>query len=164
VAKVPATQLSLEYLRGIEFLVDKVEYSVPSKPFPKHHDMFNLFDIVAIGKRPNYAQDHSTYFIQTTSASNLHGRLGKMREHREVVHMCDSGGNLMQVHAWKKDKRGQYQLRVVDVSYDRMTQAVQYVDVTSGWPSIAEVRARVREQKETAPAKRESGRRPKRKS
>jgi hypothetical protein len=103
-SKMPCTQLSLEYLRKQGMKADVVERIIPSKPFPKKHDLFNLFDIIAIDTGESGRDHKCVRFIQTTSASNRASRRNKMEAEAAVMFALQAIGSPVSVelHSWSK--------------------------------------------------------------
>jgi hypothetical protein len=136
-SKCPATQLSLEYLRGMGYEVGIVERMIPSKPFPKKVDLFNIFDLVYVSKE-NF--NNHIGFVQTTSASNRSHRREKMKEHLSTMQALGFSGARVLVHSWKK-KQNRWEILVE--SFDGERSFV--VDLMS--PKMVDVRAGVRAEK-----------------
>ena len=73
-------------------------------------DLFGIIDVLAI------ANDGEIIAVQATSDSNVSKRNHKIQDsdaiaHLRVAHIC------IMVHGWKKDRRGHWKLREVDVSW-----------------------------------------------
>ena len=100
------TARSLKHLRGEGWLAEVVERFIPGANIRK--DLFGIGDVVAIkyGGPPN--------LIQVTSGSNVASRVKKIQEseHLPVLLAC---GWLVQVHGWRKNAKGRWTLRVVDI-------------------------------------------------
>ena len=86
------TARSLALVRKTGWLADVVEYY--NHYSRKRHDMFQLFDIVAV--RPGQIA-----FIQTTTKSNLSARRKKIKTHPDIdiVRKC---GAMLILHGWYK--------------------------------------------------------------
>jgi hypothetical protein len=86
------------------------------------HDMFNVFDLVAIAPE-------AIIGIQTTSTSNLSSRVKKLTQ--EYPHICRAwleAGGLVEVWGWKKmAKRGKdgrwWQLTVREITCDVLAES-----------------------------------------
>lgn len=100
-ARVPATQLSLEYLTGHGCRCAIVERSIASKPFPVKQDMFGLFDIVSVSLSPVEKVDRVS-FIQTTSYANLSSRRKKLEAEQELLSALIDAGIRIYLHGWEK--------------------------------------------------------------
>jgi hypothetical protein len=119
-AKVPATELSLEYLRGRGFIADVVERRIPMKPFPKTKDLFDFIDIVAVNDRTSSSDEWNcnamgVVFVQTTSATNKSARVHKM-EQPEIgakVFKVQHVGRI-ELHCWQKI-HGRYEVAVYNI-------------------------------------------------
>jgi len=142
-SRCPATQLSLEYLRLQNKVPWIVERLIPSKPFPKRVDLFNLFDLLYLD--PDLQQ---IGFVQTTSWTNRHSRKKKMEAGGEPFRVLWSMPSARtELHAWRKvDGRWEVFVWESRFSYTPFSQGdggmviLQSVQV----PTMAEARAMAR--------------------
>ena len=100
------TARSLAALRKDGWLVAVVEHTIP-KTFIKR-DLFGMWDLIGI-------RDGETMAIQVTSGSNVSARVRKI-EDNENLSACRKAGWLLVVHGWRKNIKGRWTLRVVDLS------------------------------------------------
>ena len=78
-------------------------------PFAKiRQDLFGFVDLLAI-------RQGETLAVQTTSGSNVSARVKKITEH-ENLPVVRKANWLVHVHGWRKDAKGKWQLRVIDIS------------------------------------------------
>lgn len=104
-AKCPATELTLEYLRALEKMPWSVERLIPSKPFPRKQDLYNIFDVVYLDGEHNQVG-----FVQTTSLANRSAREHKMIENAEVMYaLAMIPGAVTELFAWYRKKVGEQQ-------------------------------------------------------
>jgi hypothetical protein len=166
VAKCPATELCIEYFSGRGFICNResvVEKRVPipGVGFYTTRDLWNIIDLIAID-----TDNNQLHFIQTTSDTNRSSRRRKMEAEADVMFaLCAMRHNVVvELVTWKKI-RGKWEVKIEVPSIEYGPDQKDHVSLQEVYsPSMAQVRAlvRLREQKETAPAKRESRRRPKR--
>lgn len=105
-AKTSPTQRSLAVLREQGYTVAIVEHW---NPFARiRQDLFGFIDLLAL-------KDGETLAVQTTSYSNMSARVKKIAEH-ELVSVVRKANWKIVVHGWKKDSKGKWVLREVDVS------------------------------------------------
>lgn len=99
------TQRSLEYLREEGYLVAIVE---KWNPWAKiRQDLFGFIDLLAI-------RENETLAVQTTS-TNVSERVKKIQDSEYVGNVRKAGWKI-HVHGWRKNSKGRYTLRIVDVS------------------------------------------------
>lgn len=70
-------------------------------------DLFGIIDVVAVG--PDIVG------VQTTSASNISARLTKIADSHALPVLRKAGFRLL-VHGWRKNAKGRWVLREIDVS------------------------------------------------
>ena len=105
-AKTSPTQRSLAVLREQGYTVAIVEHW---NPFARiRQDLFGFIDLLAL-------KGTETLAVQTTSASNMSARVKKIGEHELVGKVREAGWKIV-VHGWRKDSKGKWVLREVDVS------------------------------------------------
>ena len=100
------TQRSLKHLREDGWLAEVVERWIPQAR--KRKDLFGFVDIVAL-------RDDTTLGVQVTSGSNVSARVHKIAD-SDLVGAVRCAGWAIHVHGWRKNSKGRYVLRVVDVS------------------------------------------------
>ena len=100
------TQRSLKHYRDKGYIAGVVERWIPQAR--KRSDLFGILDIVAVG-------DGETVGVQTTSGSNVSARVKKIADSDTVAHLREAGWTLI-VHGWRKNSKGRWVLREVDVS------------------------------------------------
>jgi hypothetical protein len=71
-------------------------------------DLFGVVDVLCIG-------NGETVAIQTTGGSNVASRIAKIAESEAVPDMRDCGWKIF-VHGWRRNSKGKWVLREVDVS------------------------------------------------
>lgn len=91
--------------RGYE-LVDVVERWLPW--VKQRKDLFGIGDVMAVGT-PGVA------IVQTTSGSNLAARVKKLTDSAALPHLRAAGIKIL-AHGWRKNSKGRYELREVDLS------------------------------------------------
>ena len=92
--------------RGFE-LVDVVERF---NSFTKQRkDLFGIGDILCVG------MGLPTTIVQATSGSNVSARVRKITEH-DSLPVLQRAGIKVYVHGWRKNAKGRYELREVDLS------------------------------------------------
>jgi hypothetical protein len=91
--------------RGYE-LVDVVERWLPYARVRR--DLFQIGDVIAVGS-PGIA------IVQTTSGSNLSSRVRKIVDSAALPVLQRAGIKVL-AHGWRKNAKGRYVLREVDVS------------------------------------------------
>lgn len=100
------TQRSLKYLRDQGFEVGIVErYNAASQT---RHDLFGFIDLVCL-------DGETTIGIQVTSASNMSARVKKIVECPALPAVRKAGWKIV-VQGWRKNSKGRWILREVDVS------------------------------------------------
>ena len=99
------TTRSLAELRKRYELVDVVEYWNPWAR--KRKDLYNLFDIIAIGP--------GVCVVQTTSGDNVSKRVMKIVE-SDALPVLQRAGVKVLVHGWRLNAKNRYVLREVDLS------------------------------------------------
>jgi hypothetical protein len=106
------TKLSLDYLRGLGYVVDVVERWVPAGAGGPQvrRDLFGILDLVAI-------RGDETLGVQTTTKGELSRRARKIAESEHVAALREAGWRLV-IHGWWQPggPRTRYALEEVDVS------------------------------------------------
>jgi hypothetical protein len=143
-AKCPATELSLEYLRSRGMLAEVVERRIPMKPFPKTKDLFDFVDIVAVKQMNDLrwgCNAQGVYFVQTTGATNKSGRLSKMAiaEIAEKIEQVQYVGTI-ELHLWKKVGRA-YEVEVLQITAEYSFGKWVITAEKGVWPTMASLRA-----------------------
>ena len=100
------TARSLKHLREQGYFVTVAEYW--DHFARKRRDLYGIWDLLAI--KPG-----ETMAVQTTSGSNVSARVKKISE-SEAIGKCREAGWTCHVHGWRKNAKGRYELRVVDLS------------------------------------------------
>jgi hypothetical protein len=103
---VSPTQRTLAKLRAEGWLAQVVERWVPQAR--KRIDLFGFIDVLAV--RPG-----EVLGVQSTSRTNVAGRLAKIADHENIGAVREAGIRL-EVHGWGKMASGRWECRVVDVS------------------------------------------------
>jgi hypothetical protein len=99
------TQRSLKYLRDEGYLVAIVEHW---QPFARiRQDLFGFIDLLAIRR-------DETLAVQVT-ASGVSSRVKKIEASPHLGRVREAGWQL-HVHGWRKNSKGKYVMRVVDLS------------------------------------------------
>ena len=99
------TQRSLAYLRDEGYLVAIVEHW---NPFARiRQDLFGFIDLLAIRR-------NETLAVQVT-ASGVSSRVKKIEASPHLGRVREAGWRL-HVHGWRKNSKGKYVMRVVDLS------------------------------------------------
>lgn len=106
-SKTP-TMRSLEMLRGRGYTVAVVERSSNFRGVFRRHDLWNIGDLLAIRR-------DEIMLVQVTSAPNVSARIKKIAESEHIGAIRESG-MLVFVHGWKKNSKGRYECREVDLS------------------------------------------------
>jgi hypothetical protein len=104
--KQSPTARSLAHLRKTCQLVQVVEKWNPHARI--RHDLFGIIDILAI-------RDGETVAVQSTSWSNTKSRINKINESDALEHLRAAGWVLL-VHGWRKNKKGRYEIKEIDIS------------------------------------------------
>jgi len=100
------TVRSLKYLREQGYHAEVTE---KWNSFTKtRKDLWNICDILAI-------REGEILAVQTTSGSNVAARVKKIAEN-EITPIIRSANIGIHVHGWRKNAKGRWELRVVDVS------------------------------------------------
>lgn len=71
-------------------------------------DLFGVLDVVAVG-------DGGTVGVQATSGSNVSSRVAKLTESDALPLLREAGWTIL-VHGWRKNAKGRWVLREVDLS------------------------------------------------
>ena len=100
------TARSLERLRAFGWTVGVVEQRIPHTNITR--DLFGFIDLLAI-------RGTETMAVQVTSGSNVAARVHKIAESEHVGAVRTAGWSIC-VHGWRKNAKGEWTLRVVDVS------------------------------------------------
>ena len=78
-------------------------------PFAKiRQDLFGIIDIVCVGSG-------GTVGVQATSASHVSERIAKIEDSDALIDLRAAGWTIV-VHGWKKNKKGRWEVREVDIS------------------------------------------------
>lgn len=105
-AKTSPTQRSLALLREKYPLVQVVERWNPHARV--RQDLYGIIDILCVGERETVA-------VQTTSGGDVAKRVAKITESKALPHLREAGWRII-VHGWRKNSKGKYVLREVDLS------------------------------------------------
>lgn len=100
------TQRTLKHLRDAGYRAEVVEKRLPKCFITK--DLFGFIDVLAIG-------NGETVAVQTTSDSHVANRIAKIADCEAVGDVRKAGWRIL-VHGWRKNTKGRWQLREVDVS------------------------------------------------
>lgn len=100
------TQRSLAVLRERYPLVQVVERYIPQAR--KRIDLYGIADILCVSESEVVA-------VQTTSASNMAARVSKLTESLALPILRKAGVRIL-VHGWRKNAKGRWTLREVDLS------------------------------------------------
>lgn len=103
---ISPTQNSLKNLRGRGYLVAITEYWGAFDH--RRHDLFGFGDLLAVCK-------DEVLMVQCTSDSNVSARVHKITN-SELVGAIREAGIRIEVHGWKKNKAGRWEVRIVDLS------------------------------------------------
>lgn len=104
--KTKPTQRSLKYLREKGYRVEVVEKWNPH--VRRRQDLFGVIDLIAI-------RAGETLAVQTTSSSGVSARIKKIADAEATPDMRAAGWKIV-VHGWRKNSKGRYVLREIDVS------------------------------------------------
>jgi hypothetical protein len=72
-------------------------------------DLFGIVDVLAV------MPSGKTVAVQSTSGSNVSSRVKKIVE-SDAIHLLRLAGWTVLVHGWRKNSKGRYELREVDLS------------------------------------------------
>jgi hypothetical protein len=97
------TQRSTQHLRGLGYLVEKVEQRVPHTNTTR--DLFGIVDLLAI--RPG-----EVLGVQVTSGSNVAARVRKIADHPNTPAVREAGIGIV-VQGWRKNAAGKWTMREV---------------------------------------------------
>jgi len=100
------TARSVEHLRAFGWTVGVVEQRIPHTNITR--DLYGFIDLVAI-------RGAETMAVQVTSGSNVSARVHKIAESEHVGAVRKAGWTIV-VHGWRKNSKGLWMLRIVDVS------------------------------------------------
>lgn len=101
------TQRTLKHLRAAGYpLVQVVERWNPHARV--RQDLFGIIDVVAVS-------DTEIVGVQATSGSNVSARVAKIVE-SDAIQILRKVGVRVLVHGWRKNSKGRYVLREVDLS------------------------------------------------
>ncbi len=100
------TARSVEHLRAFGWTVGVVEQRIPHTNITR--DLFGFIDLIAI-------RGGETMGVQVTSGSNVSARVHKIAESEHVAAVRKAGWSIV-VHGWRKNAKGDWTLRIVDVS------------------------------------------------
>ena len=104
------TQRTLAELRKRGYLAEVVEKWNPygRDGFGSRKDLFGFIEVLAL-------RDDETLAVQTTSASNVSARVKKIAD-ADALSAVRKAGWYVVVHGWRKNAKGRWVLREVDVS------------------------------------------------
>lgn len=97
---------SMTYLRDEGWTVGVVEQRIPHTNITR--DLLGFIDLLAI-------RGGETMAVQVTSGSNVSARVHKIAEAEHVGAVRKAGWAIV-VHGWRKNAKGLWVLRIVDVS------------------------------------------------
>lgn len=100
------TARSVEHLRALHWTVGVVEQRIPHTNITR--DLYGFIDLMAI-------RGDETMAVQVTSGSNVSARVHKIAEHENLPAVRAAGWTIV-IHGWRRNSRGVWILRVVDVS------------------------------------------------
>lgn len=100
------THRTLKHLRDDGYQAAVVEKWNPHARI--RQDLFGFVDVIAV-------RDDETLAVQTTSASNMSARVKKI-EGLETLPAVRKAGWRIIVHGWRKNSKGRWVLREVDIS------------------------------------------------
>ena len=100
------TARSLKHLRAEGYTAAVVEHWNPHARI--RQDLFGFVDVLGI-------REGETIAVQATSGSNVSKRVDKIAEHANVSAVREAGWRIV-VHGWRKNAKGRWTLREVDVS------------------------------------------------
>lgn len=100
------TSRTLKYLRDDGWTAEVVEKWIPGANIRK--DLFGFIDVMAI-------RDDETLAVQVTSGGNVSARIKKIEDIETLAAVRKAGWGI-EVHGWRKNAKGRYQLRIVDLS------------------------------------------------
>jgi len=100
------TQRSLEHLRKQGYLPAVVEKF--NSFTRRRHDLYGFIDIIAV-------KGSETLAVQATSGSNVSSRVAKITANENVRAVRDANWRIV-VHGWRKNSKGRWQVREVDLS------------------------------------------------
>jgi carbonic anhydrase len=103
---VTPTARTLAFLRKAGWLAWVVEKWIPQTR--QRSDLFGFIDVLAI-------REGETLAVQSTSGSNVSSRVKKITEHENVARVRAAGWAI-HVHGWRKNAKGRWELREVDLS------------------------------------------------
>lgn len=105
-ARLTPTARSVKFLADAGWTVDLCERRIPGTNISK--DLFGIADLVALRGR-------DVMLVQVTSSTNVAHRVHKIAQcpHLYVIREANIG---IVVHGWRRNARGEWTLRVVDVS------------------------------------------------
>jgi len=103
---VTPTQRTLAELRKRGYTAAVVEKWNPHARI--RQDLFGFIDVLAL-------RGAETLAVQTTSASNMSARVRKIADADAISAVRDAGWSIV-VHGWRKNSKGRWVLREVDVS------------------------------------------------
>lgn len=100
------TERTLKRLREMGYLAAVVEKWNPHARI--RQDLFGVVDVIGI-------RDGETLAVQATSGSNVAARVSKISDHESTPTIRAAGWHF-EVHGWRKNSKGRWECRVVDVS------------------------------------------------
>jgi hypothetical protein len=100
------TARSVERLRAHGWTVGVVEQRIPHTNITR--DLFGFIDLLAI-------RGAETMAVQVTSGSNVAARRHKIAEAEHVGAVREAGWRIV-IHGWRKNAKGEWMLRVEDLS------------------------------------------------
>lgn len=102
------TARTLKHFRDRGFaLVDVVEKWIPGANI--HRDLFGIIDVLAVDA------NGAITAVQATSGDNVSKRVDKITASDALIVLRLAGWRIL-VHGWRKNARGRYELREVDLS------------------------------------------------
>lgn len=106
--KVSPTARTLKFLRDAGYRAEVVEQTIRGAGIVFKRDLFQCWDIAYVGLG-------EFGLVQVTSGSNLSARLKKIADSEATPELRKAGIRLW-AHGWRKNSKGEYVLRSVDVS------------------------------------------------
>jgi hypothetical protein len=103
---VSPTERSLKRLRDMGYTAAVVEKWNPHARI--RQDLFGVVDVIGI-------REGETLAVQATSGSNVSSRVNKIADHESTT-LIRAAGWAFEVHGWRKNAKGRWECRVVDVS------------------------------------------------
>lgn len=142
----PYVRMTLEYLRNREVLPGIVERLIPSKPFPKKVDLWNLFDLIYLDPVTN-----ETVYIQVTSdgcrSEHKKKMLATAEENPSVLRIILAQENAhSDLYSWRKEKnRWEVTVERVAAQGNLLGKPDTLLFEPVGVPTAASLREKMRE-------------------